>query len=76
MANSNMLELNLSGNQLSGTKPPDLAINWGDYHRVERIGLSGNQLTGEIPPELGDYWTLENLTLHENQLAGRYLRVG
>ncbi|MXW09884.1 MAG: hypothetical protein F4X47_01550 [Gammaproteobacteria bacterium] len=40
--------LSLSGNNLSGTLPPEV----GDLTHLRRLTLYGNQLTGPIPPEL------------------------
>ena len=58
--------LDLVGNQLMGTIPPEL----GDLTRLERLDLAGNQLTGTIPAELGDLASLQYLSLWSNELTG------
>ena len=59
-------ELSLSGNNLSGTLPPEL----GDLAHLRRLTLYGNQLTGPIPPELGRLSELTRLDLRHNRLNG------
>ena len=59
-------ELSLSGNNLSGTLPPEL----GDLAHLRRLILYGNQLTGLIPPELGRLSELTRLDLRHNRLNG------
>ena len=58
--------LSLSGEQLSGTVPPQL----GDLAYLEHLDLHENQLSGPIPAQLGNLSRLEVLDLHENQLSG------
>ena len=58
--------LDLPGEQLSGTIPPEL----GDLTSLQELSLSGNQLSGAIPTELGKLTRLEHLWLHHNQLTG------
>ena len=47
---SNLVELGLSGNQLSGEIPPEL----GSLANLVELYLSGNQLSGCIPRGLRD----------------------
>ena len=61
-----VLELSLSGNQLSGEIPPEL----GNLSRLRELALVYNQLSGEIPPELGNLSSLFGLYLEGNQLSG------
>ena len=55
-----VVDLDLSGNKLSGTIPPEL----GHLANLELLNLSQNELKGEIPSELGDLSNLEQLYLH------------
>ena len=61
-----VLGLNLSGNDLRGTIPPEL----GDLSDLESLDLSDNRLRGSIPSELGHLSNLEVLNLSNNQLEG------
>ena len=63
---SNLTELVLYGNQLTGEIPPAL----GRLSNLTELVLYGNQLTGEIPPELGGLSNLARLWLSSNQLTG------
>ena len=62
--------LDLSGNHLTESIPPEL----GRVGRLTRIAwgfdLSGNQLSGSIPPELGQLQLRGNFNLSDNQLSG------
>lgn len=58
--------LELGGNNLAGTIPPDLAVFTGAAY----LHLQGNQLNGPIPTELGDLSSLNDLALQGNQLSG------
>jgi len=64
--NGRVAELNLGGNELSGTIPSAL----GNLTNLTELNLRDNQLTGTIPPELGNLSNLEELWLGHNQLSG------
>ena len=63
---SQVMELRLSNNGLSGTIPPEL----GNLTRLDILLLNGNELSGTISSELGNLTLLEYLYLSENQLSG------
>jgi len=62
----NLIELNLSNNNLTGEIPPEI----GDLTNLTTLKLYSNQLIGEIPPEIGDLTNLTELLLFDNQLTG------
>jgi Leucine-rich repeat (LRR) protein len=63
----NTTYLNLSGNQLTGSIPPEI----GNMTNLERLTIINNeQLTGTIPPEIGNLTNLTHLKLYNNQLTG------
>ncbi|XP_057948501.1 probable inactive receptor kinase At1g27190 [Malania oleifera] len=59
--------LDFSGNQLSGSIPPQICT-WLPY--LVRLDLSGNDLSGPIPPELVYCQYLNDLILGNNRLSG------
>ena len=61
-----VVELDLSGNNLSGTIPSEL----GTLSSLWDLDLSGNNLSDTIPPELGNLGSLWELDLSENSLSG------
>ena len=63
---TNLEELDLDGNQLSGAIPSEL----GSLSSLEQLILHSNQLSGAIPSELGSLSNLVELRLHSNQLSG------
>ena len=63
---TNLRELRLAYNQLSGEIPPEL----GSLPNLGRLWLHNNQLRGEIPPELVDLANRRDVRLHGNQLSG------
>ena len=63
---SNLWDLDLSANRLSGPIPAEL----GSLSKLKWLGLRGNQLTGPIPAELGKLSRLRSLVLDGNQLSG------
>ena len=66
VGDGNLVELDLSYNELTGTIPSEL----GDLAHVQVLRLDGNQLTGTIPSELGDLAHLRSLHLNGNRLTG------
>ena len=58
--------LDLSGNQLTGTIPTEL----GNLTALLRLFLNSNSLSGSIPTELGNLTNLTVLYLYNNQLTG------
>ena len=63
---SNLTQLILGSNQLTGSIPPEI----GNLTNLEVLWLSDNQLTGSIPPEIGNLTNLIGLRLNDNQLTG------
>ena len=63
---SQLQELNLYGNQLTGEIPVELA----QLSQLRYLTLDNNQLTGEIPVELAQLSQLQRLYLHSNALNG------
>lgn len=63
---SDLHDLWLSSNQLSGEIPPGI----GQMTGLRQLILQTNQLSGEIPPEIGRLKNLETLLLNVNQLSG------
>ena len=66
LRNGRVTELDLSGNNLRGTVPAQLAT----LTELASLDLSGNRLNGPIPAELGDLGFLRALYLNDNQLSG------
>jgi Leucine-rich repeat (LRR) protein len=63
---SNLVQLDLSENNLTGHIPSNIDI----LKKLEYIGLYYNNLTGVIPPTLGNISTLDVVDLSMNQLSG------
>ena len=64
---TDMTELNLGGNQLKGTFPPEL----GRMFRLKSLDLHGNDLTGELPAEIGFLEGCSELILNNNKFTGK-----
>ncbi|SNS48843.1 Repeat domain-containing protein [Ekhidna lutea] len=69
--NNRVIGLDLRGNGLSGTLPPEI----GDLDSLRVLnlgqeGFGGNQITGSIPSEISNLSKLEFIGLAENQLSG------
>ncbi len=63
---SQLTELNLYGNQLTGPIPVELS----QLSQLQRLILYSNQLTGPIPVALNQLTPLRRLDLGQNQLTG------
>lgn len=59
-------ELDLSGNELTGTIPQEI----GTLSHLTRLDLSRNRLIGVPPPELRNLWQLHYLRLDDNEFSG------
>ena len=59
--------LDLRGNELAGTVPPELGALAG----LRNLDLRDNRLTGELPGELGELAELRELYLSGNRFEGR-----
>jgi parallel beta-helix repeat protein len=60
---SDLIYLNLSGNQISGTIPASI----GNLKKLQYLDLSNNALGGEVNKEIGDLPDLNTLWLGNNQ---------
>eukprot|EP00977_Amphora_coffeiformis_P018415 scaffold6474_cov189-Amphora_coffeaeformis.AAC.1 len=61
-----MTELNLAGNQLKGTFPPEL----GRMFRLKLLDLHDNDLTGRLPSEIGFLEGCSNFIMNNNKFTG------
>lgn len=59
-------ELNLSGNRISGSIPPEIS----KLSSLNELDLGYNELSGSIPPEISKLSSLWKLDLSSNLLAG------
>ncbi|XP_040956124.1 probable LRR receptor-like serine/threonine-protein kinase At3g47570 [Gossypium hirsutum] len=64
---SQLIELNLDGNNFGGQIPSSLA-NLSTHLQV--FGISGNKISGGIPSDIGNLIGLNSLSMHYNQLTG------
>lgn len=69
MSLTSLLHMDLSFNQLTGTLPSDIGVN---FHRLRQLYLDHNQFTGSIPETYAQAGggRLYVLTLDNNQLTG------
>ena len=65
-ASGRVVGLDIDGNGLSGTLPPEL----GDLTSLTELSLQNNGLSGPLPPELGNLTNLKALYLTGNNLSG------
>ncbi|XP_050387521.1 leucine-rich repeat receptor protein kinase EMS1-like [Argentina anserina] len=63
---TNLTTLDLSGNMLSGSIPPE----FGDTPKLQGLYLGNNKLTSTIPNSLGRLGSLVKLNLTGNKLSG------
>ncbi len=63
---TDVIEIQLQGNDLTGTLP----VTFGALPNITKLDLSGNVLEGAIPIEYGNFVVLEYLGLNNNQLIG------
>ena len=66
LSNYHVRAINLTGNLLSGSIPPEL----GNLSQLTELYLTLNRINGTIPPELGNLSQLTLLHLKYNQLSG------
>ncbi len=64
-SDGDVFQINLGGNQLNGSIPPEL----GNLTNLGTLVLGVNQLSGSISPELGNLVDLQELRLSFNQLS-------
>ncbi len=68
---TNLVELNLSDNRLTGAIPAEIRL----LNKLEILDLSDNAMTG-LPAEIGQLSRLKTLDLSNNQLTGLPLELG
>lgn len=64
-------ELNLSGNNLTGSLPTEI----GRLQKLKSFNISNNRMTG-LPAEIGQLLSLEELNVSNNQLTGLPYELG
>ncbi|XP_057796857.1 probable LRR receptor-like serine/threonine-protein kinase At3g47570 [Salvia miltiorrhiza] len=64
---SNLIDLDLQGNELSGNIPPTIR----HLHELQGLYLSENMLGGSIPQVICDLINLNTLSFSRNQFSGR-----
>ncbi|GFY80296.1 leucine-rich receptor-like protein kinase family protein [Actinidia rufa] len=65
---TNLKNLSLSGNSLTGRLVPSL----GSMYTLQHLDLSGNQFYGPIPARITDLWGLNYLNLSSNNFNGGF----
>lgn len=65
---SELIELDISTNSLTGIIPPAL----GSIQSLQLVNLSNNKLSGEIPNDLVNLGCLKNINLSRNCLSGDF----
>ena len=69
---TNLIDLSLSNNQLTGSIPPEI----GNLTNLYRLYLDNNQLTGEIPERICDlninWGNSYHFRIYNNQLCPPY----
>ena len=62
----NTTVLNLGGNQLTGSIPPEI----GNLTNLTKLYLFNNDLTGSIPSEIGNLTNLTVMSFYNNEFSG------
>ena len=68
---SDLWELFLGNNRLTGTMPPEL----GNLAKLHQASLASNNLSGDLPSWLGNLKRLRSLDLSNNDFSGSSARV-
>ncbi|KAF5738063.1 leucine-rich repeat receptor-like serine/threonine-protein kinase BAM1 [Tripterygium wilfordii] len=63
---TNLGQISLSNNQLSGLLPPTI----GNFSGVQKLLLDGNKFSGRIPPDIGRLQQLSKMDFSDNKFSG------